>query len=190
MQDELDHTQRADARRNRIAVIDAAVRLLAEQPRASMREIADASGVGRTTVYRHFPTRDDLMRALFRQVIDESRAISAAIAAQGLPVADALREYAAQAVGLGSRYSFLQGQRHLRDEVIASEEKAHRDPFESYLQAAQERGEVRAGAPAGWLMAMLRGLTMAGIDLMNADGLDRATTARLLGDSLVATFVP
>lgn len=171
-------------------MIDAAVRLLAEQPQASMREIADASGVGRTTVYRHFPTRDDLMRALYRQVIDESRAISAAIAEQGLPIADALRAFAVEVVGLGERYRFLQGQRHFRDQVIAAEEEVYDDPFEAYVRAAQKRGEVRAGAPVEWLIAMLTAQAIAGIELMNASAFDRATTARLLGESLVAVFAP
>jgi AcrR family transcriptional regulator len=186
--DEPDTNQRADARRNRTAVLDAAVKLLAEQPQSSMREIADASGVGRTTVYRHFPSREDLMRALFRVVIDESRAMSAAIAAKNLPVDEALREYAVSVVGLGLRYRFLKGQRHLRDEVIASEEQAYDDPFEAYLLAAQQRGEVRSNAPIAWLMAMLSGQTIAGLDLMNSGGVDREAAERLLGDSLVATF--
>jgi AcrR family transcriptional regulator len=188
MQEPVDIQQRADARRNRTAVLDAAVTLLAEHPQSSMREIADASGVGRTTVYRHFPNREDLMRALFRVVIDESRAMAAAIAAKGLPVDQALREYAGQAVGLGLRYRFLKGQRHLRDQVIASEENEYDDPFEAYLRAAQKRGEVRSGAPIEWLMAMLSAQTVAGLDLMNSGGVDRATAERLLGDSLVATF--
>jgi AcrR family transcriptional regulator len=182
-----DSHQRADARRNRTAVLEAAVKLLAEQPQSSVQDIADASGVGRTTVYRHFPTRDDLMRALFRGVIDEWRAMLAAVAARGLPVDQALRDYAAHAVGLGLRYRFLREHRHLVG-AIRAEEDPYADPFEAYLRAAQERGEVRSSAPIEWLMAMLSGQTIAGIDLMNEGGADEATAARLLGDSLVATF--
>jgi len=57
--------QRADARRNREAVVGAARRLMAKQGLdAQMDEIARAAGVGVGTVYRHFPTKDDLIVAL------------------------------------------------------------------------------------------------------------------------------
>lgn len=56
---------RADARRNREAVLDAARDLFAEQGLdAQMPEIAKAAKVGVGTVYRHFPTKDDLIEAL------------------------------------------------------------------------------------------------------------------------------
>jgi AcrR family transcriptional regulator len=57
--------QRADARRNRKRVIDAARRCMAREGLdAQMEEIARAAGVGVGTVYRHFPTKDDLVEAL------------------------------------------------------------------------------------------------------------------------------
>jgi AcrR family transcriptional regulator len=56
---------RADARRNREAVLQAAKELLAEQGLdAQMPDIAKAAKVGVGTVYRHFPTKDDLIDAL------------------------------------------------------------------------------------------------------------------------------
>jgi AcrR family transcriptional regulator len=56
---------RADARRNREAVIVAAKKLFAEQGLdAQMPDIAKAAKVGVGTVYRHFPTKDDLIAAL------------------------------------------------------------------------------------------------------------------------------
>jgi AcrR family transcriptional regulator len=60
-----DRALRADARRNREAVIAAAKRLFADQGLdAQMPEVAKAAKVGVGTVYRHFPTKDDLIAAL------------------------------------------------------------------------------------------------------------------------------
>jgi AcrR family transcriptional regulator len=69
---------RADARRNREAVIGAAKRLFADQGLdAQMPDIAKAAKVGVGTVYRHFPTKDDLIAALaedrFQRLADKVR---------------------------------------------------------------------------------------------------------------------
>jgi AcrR family transcriptional regulator len=58
-------TLRADARRNREAVLGAARRLFSKRGLdAQMPDIAQAAGVGVGTVYRHFPTKEDLIEAL------------------------------------------------------------------------------------------------------------------------------
>lgn len=56
---------RADARRNRQAVIDAAKQLFAEKGLdAQMPDVASVANVGVGTVYRHFPTKDQLIAAI------------------------------------------------------------------------------------------------------------------------------
>jgi AcrR family transcriptional regulator len=63
-----DRALRADARRNREAVLTAARKLFAERGLdAQMPDIANAAKVGVGTVYRHFPTKDDLVAALVAQ---------------------------------------------------------------------------------------------------------------------------
>src|SRR5690349_8453678 len=60
-----ERVQRADARRNREAVIVAAKKLFADEGLdAQMPDVARAANVGVGTVYRHFPTKDDLIAAL------------------------------------------------------------------------------------------------------------------------------
>ena len=71
-------TLRADARRNREAVLAAAKELFAEQGLdAQMPDIAKAAGVGVGTVYRHFPTKEDLIDALaadrFERIAERGR---------------------------------------------------------------------------------------------------------------------
>ena len=64
--------QRSDAALNRSKILDAARRLLADNGDASMRSIADAAGLGRGTVHRHFQTREELMDAVRRQARDDA----------------------------------------------------------------------------------------------------------------------
>jgi AcrR family transcriptional regulator len=63
--DRVERALRADARRNRLAVIGAAKRLFADQGLdVQMPDVARDANVGVGTVYRHFPTKDDLIAAL------------------------------------------------------------------------------------------------------------------------------
>nr|PZN26658.1 MAG: hypothetical protein DIU78_07115 [Pseudomonadota bacterium] len=57
---------RSDARRNRDQLLAAAVEAFARDPAASLEGIARAAGVGIGTLYRHYPTRDALIEAVFR----------------------------------------------------------------------------------------------------------------------------
>ena len=64
-------TQRRAAARNRVAILEAAHELLAESATASMNEIAKRAGVGAGTLYRHFPTREDLILAVYRHDVQK-----------------------------------------------------------------------------------------------------------------------
>ena len=63
---------RADARRNLELVLDAAEQVFgASGPDASIDEIARLAGVGHGTVFRRFPTKDDLMFAVIERHVEE-----------------------------------------------------------------------------------------------------------------------
>jgi AcrR family transcriptional regulator len=68
---------RADARRNLERVLDAAEQAFgASGPDASIDEIARLAGVGHGTVFRRFPTKDDLMYAVIERHVAQMRAIA------------------------------------------------------------------------------------------------------------------
>ena len=63
---------RSDAQRNRERVLDAATEVFAASgPDASVDEIAKRAGVGHATVFRRFPTKDDLMYAVIERQVEE-----------------------------------------------------------------------------------------------------------------------
>ena len=64
-------TQRTAAARNRVAILEVAHDLLAESATVSMNEIAKRAGVGAGTLYRHFPTREDLILAVYRHDVQK-----------------------------------------------------------------------------------------------------------------------
>ena len=66
--------RRADAERNYARIVETAVRLLDQDPDASLDAIAAAAGVGRATVYRHFSGRRDLVAVARRQSLDAADA--------------------------------------------------------------------------------------------------------------------
>lgn len=63
--------KRADARRNQQALLDAAAAVFVRSGvEAPVRDIAAAAGVGMGTIYRHFPTRADLVVAVYRHQVE------------------------------------------------------------------------------------------------------------------------
>lgn len=68
---------RADAQRNLERVLDAAAEVFAEEgPDASVDEIARRAGVGHGTVFRRFPTKDDLVYAVVERHVAQMRALA------------------------------------------------------------------------------------------------------------------
>ncbi|MFF0221817.1 TetR/AcrR family transcriptional regulator [Streptomyces sp. NPDC004629] len=64
-------SKRADARRNEKTLLDAAAAIfVASGVDAPVRDIAARAGVGVGTIYRHFPTRADLIIAVYRHQVD------------------------------------------------------------------------------------------------------------------------
>ncbi|MCV7424184.1 TetR/AcrR family transcriptional regulator [Mycobacterium yunnanensis] len=77
--------ERSDAARNRAAIIDAARELVAEPGELKLSAVARRAGVGQGTLYRHFTTRDELIRALYDHEIDDLVALAHTLLAQCPP---------------------------------------------------------------------------------------------------------
>ncbi|WP_433075041.1 TetR/AcrR family transcriptional regulator [Dactylosporangium sp. CA-052675] len=63
--------RRADAQRNRERILQAARELVHEPGELRLNAVAKACGIGQGTLYRHFPTREDLLAEVYRREVDE-----------------------------------------------------------------------------------------------------------------------
>jgi AcrR family transcriptional regulator len=187
--DTSDARLRSDARRNRRTVLDAAVALLAQRPQATMQEVADASGLGRTTVYRHFPRRQDLIDALYEQVLAESAQTVKDAIAGASNARDLLCDLGARVIAIGDRYRFLDAHPELRERTLqGSGDQEGRDPLNDYLTAAQERGEVRHDVPVAWMLTSMRGLAVVAMFEVSAGRMNVEDAGRHVGETCATAF--
>jgi AcrR family transcriptional regulator len=88
-----DRKPRADAQRNRERVLEVAKQEFTRVgPNASLEDIAKRAGVGPGTLYRHFPTREDLLVAVYRSEMEKLAAAARTLADSKSPV-EALRAW-------------------------------------------------------------------------------------------------
>ncbi len=93
---------RADARRNQRRLLDAAAALILELGGEPSRDaVAERAGVGIGTLYRHFPDRQSLLRAVALDVIDRTVERGEAALAESSSGGEALRRYLHDAVDSG-----------------------------------------------------------------------------------------
>jgi AcrR family transcriptional regulator len=79
---------RADARRNRDRIVAVAQDVFAEQGAgASLDEVARRAGVGPGTLYRHFPNREALQEAVYREAVEELGELGRALMSTEAPQA-------------------------------------------------------------------------------------------------------
>ena len=144
-------TVRADRRHNDQVILAAAARLLAADPAVSTRDIADAAGVARPTLYRHFPTREALEAGVHEAV---QREMSEALDERGSwdVGAPALRRLVVALASVGLRYPFIFERHQIRPIASPVEE-----PIIAFLAAGQRAAVLRTDIPAEALNAMLFG---------------------------------
>lgn len=151
--------KRADARRNYEALVGAAREAFGERgTAASLEEIARRAQVGIGTLYRHFPTRRELLEAVY---VDEVEALcrSAAELAD-LPPWDAFVAWINRFV------AYVATKRALAEELVDSEvfrgcRTAIYAAGEPMLRRAQEAGVARPDATFDDVLRLLSGITTA-----------------------------
>jgi AcrR family transcriptional regulator len=137
---------RADARRNRDQLLVAARDVFVEDgPDAPLEDIAQRAGVGIATLYRRFPDRPSLMRAVVLDVLGRTADEARLALAEEAEAFQALIRYMHRAVDLrvAAVIPALLGQLSLDDEeMLRARDEASR-PLQAIIDAAHSAGSLR-----------------------------------------------
>jgi AcrR family transcriptional regulator len=172
---------RVDARRNRDRLVaEAAVAFADRGIDVPLEEIARRSDVGIGTLYRHFPTRDALIEAVYRREV-ELLCDSAAELLEQCPAEQALEqwlqrfvEYVAAKRGMAEALKSVVG----ADSALFAE--SHRrisDSINSLVAAGVDSGSIRSDVEPMDLLRAVSGICLA----QNSTGDWRAHAKRLVG---------
>jgi AcrR family transcriptional regulator len=156
---------RADAERNRKRLLDAAAEVFAEQGlEASTAEIARRAGVGHGTVFRRFPTKDDLVAAIVVDRLGEITETAAALLA-GSPTGGRVLAFMTELAQIHVRdhglVEAVNGTRALADPGVHDAHGALLDVVEEIVKADREAGLVREDLGAFDVMALTKAVASA-----------------------------
>ena len=156
--------QRADAQRNSAALLEAAKAVFAASGvDAPAKEIADLAGVGVGTLYRHFPLRSDLVKAVLEHEIDACAAAAPALAAAHEPGAALEKWLRRYTEFLATKRGFAAAL-HSGDPAFDALPGYFRQrlgpALGSLLEAAAASGEIRAGVSPQDLLYAVANLSL------------------------------
>ena len=175
---------RADAERNRIRLLETAKAAFAKKGSgASLDEIARTAGVGAGTLYRHFPTRDALVAAVYRNET-EQLVVAATRLAETHPPVMALREwlllfvdYIATKHGMSEVLNSIVGG---TSDLYSASTAQVKQAMAKLVDRAVASGDIRLDLDPLDLLRALAGVANIGL------GLDGERAAKNLVDILIA----
>lgn len=155
---------RADARRNYEHIVATAREAFAELgPEAALDVIARRAGVGPGTLYRHFPTREVLVEAVYRTDIADLTDRAAEFAerhAPGEALARWVREHFVPAQEQRGVATTLKDALGRAPEVFSQDKERFNDATDALVRAAQDAGAVRRDVETRDILRMAYGIAV------------------------------
>jgi TetR/AcrR family transcriptional regulator, mexCD-oprJ operon repressor len=168
----------------RQAILAGALDVLSAEPTASMQRVAQASGLHRATLYRHFPSRESLEAALLQRALDDAEvAIVGARPAEG-PALEALHRVVAAIAEVGDRYRVVS---HTpgTDPALRAREEEVGAPLLALLERGVSEGALRDDLPVRWGAEVLVALVLTALRAARAGEQDVPDVASLVCSTFV-----
>ena len=171
-------------------LLEAAGRLLALRPAASMAELAAAAGVSRATMHRRFPSRAALTEALSQRAVDAYvGAVELAHPEQG-SATEAMRRLVVALVDLAPTYGLLvlQPLDGVVEEALLTRAGAADERLRRLVERGQESGDFRVDLGPDWVSTMLTWLVVGAADGVRLGRLAPAAVAALVEKTVLGAL--
>jgi TetR/AcrR family transcriptional regulator, mexCD-oprJ operon repressor len=182
-------TRRADAEQNKAKILDAAQTCLCRSTSASMAEIAHTAGLGRVTVYGHFPSREALIEATLARLLERGEAVLAGLDLTGDP-REALRTLIESSWRLIADASAVleAAQAVLPPERIRALHGKPAQRAEELIRRGQSEGAFRSDLPPTWLTSVLYHVLKGAAADIGSGRLDPADAPRFIVATVLAAY--
>lgn len=152
------------ASRSRRALLDAAIELLLVNPSASLSDIAQHAGVGRATLYRHFESREALIRELALESLTMTDAILRPIGDAGLSARETLEQGLTAIMQVADRFHFLLFLWYFGDDDPELETIYNRQLKDVYrlIERGKQEHSIDSSLSSEWIVSLIDSLVYAG----------------------------
>lgn len=165
--------------------------VLACNPGASLSEIAKQAGVGRATLYRHFASRDALVKAVAMAAIAAFDQASAEVVAQNLNAGDALLAFLTKVIPLGDRFHFLAIEPvAYNDPEVATAYARQLQELDAFITTLKQEGFIALDIPTAWVATAIDSLIWSAWSTVQSGDIAPNDAAALAYRTLIQGLAP
>ncbi|MEL7132615.1 MAG: helix-turn-helix domain-containing protein [Pseudomonadota bacterium] len=166
-------------------ILDAAFEVFSQNPGASLADVAQAAGVGRATLHRHFAGRDELMVELTLAAAQELDAAVATAVAGCDTYTEGLQLALGAILPLAARHMFLATEPATHDPRVAKVYAAQTRDLAKDIDHAKAEGTFDPHVPTEWIVQAYDNLIYAGWAMVVAGDATPKQAAALAWRTLV-----
>jgi AcrR family transcriptional regulator len=184
--------RRADAERNIETILRSTHELMARGTLPSMSEVAAAAGIGRVTLYSHFPSREALLAEVLRRGIAHTDEVLTELALDQSPPAEALERLVRESWPILDRHRRVRGiaLAEIGPEALRRQHDAAFQHVGRLIERGRASGDFRTDQPTDWLVATFYAILHAAADEVDAGRLASADAPALLVSTLLSALRP
>ena len=176
------------AQRSRLALIEAGIELFIQNPNASLSDVATFAGVGRATLYRHFESRDDLIRTIAQDSLEKTDEVLLPLRQKKLKARELIEEGLKVIVPLAKHYHFLLSLWNIaaEDKKVMAIYKRQLKDLSALIDEAKKQKAINKNLSTDWIVSMYDCVLytswyMVGQGMSEQDVIDHAITSFFSG---------
>lgn len=155
-----------------------------------MAQVAQAAGLARATLYRHFSTRQELFAAMRAEaLVRAAEAITASRLDEGTPL-EGLRRAVEALASLGVRFRALIVEGADLDATFLQQRAEVLAPLQAVVRRGQEAGLIRSDLPPEWVVIAMASMLVAAVRASADTGFGDGQVADLVFGTLTSGITP